>query len=45
MAAGIKQVREYRLHNKDSFYFNWGLHIPLEFQQPFEPTVNYGYCQ
>ncbi len=38
MAAGIKQVREYRLHNKDSFYFNWGLHIPLEFQQPFEPT-------
>lgn len=38
MAAGIKQVREYRLHNKDSFYFNWGLHIPLEFQQPFVPT-------
>lgn len=38
MTAGIKQVREYRLHQKDSFYFNWGLEIPLEFQMPFDPT-------
>ena len=24
--------------NKDSFYFNWSLDIPLPFQQPFVPT-------
>ena len=38
MAAGIRAVREYRLDQKDSFYFNWSLDVPLEFQQPFQPT-------
>ncbi|NLA68214.1 MAG: LOG family protein [Gammaproteobacteria bacterium] len=38
MVAGVKRVREARIHNKDSFYFNWGLDIPLPFQQPFVPT-------
>src|SRR3546814_5999133 len=38
MAAGIRRVREYRLDEKDSFYFNWSLQVPLEFQQPFQPT-------
>ncbi|MFC3717076.1 nucleotide 5'-monophosphate nucleosidase PpnN [Luteimonas soli] len=38
MAAGIRKVREYRLDQKDSFYFNWSLDVPLEFQQPFQPT-------
>ena len=38
MAAGIRKVREYRLEQKDSFYFNWSLDVPLEFQQPFQPT-------
>ena len=38
MAAGIRRVREYRLTQKDSFYFNWSLDVPLEFQQPFQPT-------
>ena len=38
MAAGIRKVREYRIAQKDSFYFNWSLMIPLEFQQPFAPT-------
>ncbi|RMH88682.1 LOG family protein [Lysobacter pythonis] len=38
MAAGIARVREQRIAQKDSFFFNWGLHIPLAFQQPFEPT-------
>ena len=38
MAKGVKRVREARIHNKDSFYFNWGLDIPLPFQQPFVPT-------
>ncbi|WP_374012088.1 nucleotide 5'-monophosphate nucleosidase PpnN [Pseudoxanthomonas koreensis] len=38
MTAGIRKVRAARLEHKDSFYFNWGIDIPLAFQQPFEPT-------
>jgi len=38
MAAGIRKVREYRIQQKDSFFFNWSLKIPLSFQQPFHPT-------
>ena len=38
MVAGIRKVREARISHKDSFYFNWGISIPLEFQQPFAPT-------
>lgn len=38
MAQGIKRVREYRIAQKDSFFFNWALDVPLEFQQPFVPT-------
>ncbi|RPE81103.1 nucleotide 5'-monophosphate nucleosidase PpnN [Vulcaniibacterium tengchongense] len=38
MASGIRRVREYRIQHKDSFFFNWSLHIPLDFQRPFAPT-------
>jgi len=38
MAQGIKRVREYRLAHKDSFFFNWSVEIPSEYQQPFVPT-------
>ncbi|MCL1635131.1 nucleotide 5'-monophosphate nucleosidase PpnN [Luteimonas sp. SX5] len=38
MAQGIKRVREYRIAQKDSFFFNWALEVPQEFQQPFVPT-------
>ncbi len=38
MTTGIAKVREYRIAQKDSFYFNWALTIPLTFQQPFAPT-------
>ena len=38
MANGIRKVREYRIAQKDSFFFNWSLEIPLAFQQPFVPT-------
>ncbi|WP_297831137.1 nucleotide 5'-monophosphate nucleosidase PpnN [Thermomonas sp.] len=38
MRAGIQQVREQRIAQKDSFFFNWALQVPLEFQQPFAPT-------
>jgi len=31
-------VREYRIAQKDSFFFNWALEIPLAFQKPFVPT-------
>ncbi|WP_313256095.1 nucleotide 5'-monophosphate nucleosidase PpnN [Stenotrophomonas acidaminiphila] len=38
MTQGIKRVREYRLAHKDSFFFNWSVEIPHEYQQPFVPT-------
>ena len=38
MHAGIRKVREYRIAHKDSFFFNWSLRVPVEFQQPFVPT-------
>jgi predicted Rossmann-fold nucleotide-binding protein len=38
MVAGIRKVRDYRIAQKDSFYFNWALDIPFDFQQPFVPT-------
>jgi predicted Rossmann-fold nucleotide-binding protein len=38
MVAGIRKVREHRIAQKDSFYFNWALDIPLDFQRPFVPT-------
>lgn len=38
MYQGVRQVRQRRIERKDSFFFNWSLDIPLEFQQPFIPT-------
>ena len=38
MVEGVKRVRSSRIAHKDSFYFNWGLEVPLPFQQPFVPT-------
>lgn len=38
MIEGIRRVREQRVAQKDSFFFNWRLNIPLDFQQPFDPT-------
>ncbi|MBB5735422.1 hypothetical protein FHT09_001121 [Xanthomonas arboricola] len=38
MAEGIHAVRAHRKDHKDSYYFNWSVHIPLEYQQPFEPS-------
>ncbi len=35
---GVERVREYRISQKDAFFFNWSLHIDEEFQQPFRPT-------
>lgn len=38
MSTGIRKVREHRIAQKDSFFFNWSVDIPLEFQRPFAPT-------
>ena len=38
MSDGIRRVREQRVAEKDSFFFNWRLNIPLDFQHPFDPT-------
>lgn len=38
MKFGISQVREFRKSKADAYYFNWGLKIDTEFQQPFSPT-------
>src|SRR5688572_29696910 len=38
MAVGVRKVREYRIAQKDSFFFNWAMKVPLEFQKPFVPT-------
>src|SRR5690606_2658979 len=35
MVQGVRQVRQRRIEEKDSFFFNWSLDIPLDFQQPF----------
>ncbi len=38
MSAGIRRVREHRVAHKDSFFFNWAIDVPLEYQQPFVPS-------
>ncbi len=38
MHAGIRKVKEQRIEQKDSFFFNWAMHIPLDLQRPFVPT-------
>ena len=38
MASGIRKVRENRIAHKDSFFFNWSLKVPVEFQRPFVPS-------
>jgi predicted Rossmann-fold nucleotide-binding protein len=38
VVRGVDKVRNHRLDNKDAFFFNWSLSIPVAFQQPFIPT-------
>ena len=35
---GLRQVREFRKHNGDAYYFNWRLKIDHDFQMPFTAT-------
>ncbi|WP_086982560.1 nucleotide 5'-monophosphate nucleosidase PpnN [Vibrio aphrogenes] len=34
----MPKVKEHRKAHGDAYSFNWSLHIPAEFQAPFEPT-------
>ncbi|TVS16504.1 MAG: LOG family protein [Gammaproteobacteria bacterium] len=38
VARGVKKVRKARVRDGDAFYFNWLLHVPYAYQQPFHPT-------
>ncbi len=38
MTRGIRKVREHRIAQRDSFFFNWSINIPLDFQRPFVPS-------
>jgi hypothetical protein len=38
VSEGMRKVREHRIAGKDAFFFNWSLHVPPEFQHPFDPT-------
>lgn len=38
MRRGVDDVRDFRVSNKDAFFFNWILKIMPEFQQTFDPT-------
>ena len=38
MQRGINDVARFRHDHHDASYFNWRLHIPYDFQQPFEPS-------
>lgn len=38
MKEGLESVTNYRKATSESYHFNWQLHIPEEFQHPFEPT-------
>ena len=38
MVQGMRKVREHRLDERDAFFFNWSLSVPLEFQRPFVPN-------
>ncbi|MFT4255945.1 MAG: nucleotide 5'-monophosphate nucleosidase PpnN [Pseudoxanthomonas sp.] len=38
MIAGLRKVREWRIAQKDSFFFNWSIDVPLPYQQPFTPS-------
>ena len=36
MLNGLRQVRDFRKHNGDAYYFNWRLKIDDDFQKPFK---------
>lgn len=35
---GMRQVRDFRHAHNDAYYFNWRLHLDMDFQSPFHAT-------
>jgi hypothetical protein len=35
---GMRQVRDFRHAQNDAYYFNWRLHLDMDFQRPFHAT-------
>jgi hypothetical protein len=38
LLQGMRQVRDFRHAHSDAYYFNWRLHLDMDFQRPFEAT-------
>ncbi|MGB1238538.1 MAG: nucleotide 5'-monophosphate nucleosidase PpnN [Pseudomonadales bacterium] len=38
MKRGLEDIHSHRREHGESYHYNWQLHIPHEFQAPFEPT-------
>ena len=38
MTQGMERVTEQRKLEGEAYHYNWQLHVPIELQQPFEPT-------
>jgi predicted Rossmann-fold nucleotide-binding protein len=38
LRAGLRQVRDFRHQKNDAYYFNWRLHLEMDFQRPFQAT-------
>jgi hypothetical protein len=38
LLQGMRQVRDFRHSHSDAYYFNWRLHLDMDFQRPFEAT-------
>lgn len=37
MSRGMERVRAHRIAQRDAFFFNWSLHVPLPYQKRFDP--------
>lgn len=35
---GMREVRDFRHSHNDAYYFNWRLHLDMDFQRPFHAT-------
>ncbi len=38
LRQGMRRVRDFRHAQNDAYYFNWRLHLDMDFQQPFHAT-------
>lgn len=38
LREGMQEVRDFRHAKSDAYYFNWRLHLDMDFQQPFHAS-------